>query len=185
MSKSTKGSSGGYTEDWLPVRGIQNNMIINKYNEKITGIKITPRNIFILDNDTQNGMLIALKNFYNTLDFEFWLIVADRPVDISVYMSQMQLLLNETQSPAIRKVIVQDIQKGETFIRNNVVDTEYYFLFKSKDVELLQKRVRMMINGLAQCGLNAAQASNQDLRGILENFLNGGMTTEFGTVMPI
>ena len=160
-------------------------MIINKYNEKITVIKITPRNIFILDNDTQNGMLIALKNFYNTLDFEFWLIVADRPVDISVYMSQMQLLLNETQSPAIRKVIVQDIQKGETFIRNNVVDTEYYFLFKSKDVELLQKRVRMMINGLAQCGLNAAQASNQDLRGILENFLNGGMTTEFGTVMPI
>ena len=116
MSKNTKGSSSGFTEDWLPVRGIQNNMIINKYNEKITGVKITPRNIFILDNDTQNGMLIALKNFYNTLDFEFWLVVADRPVDISVYMSQMQLLLNETQSPAIRKLIVQDIQKGETLL---------------------------------------------------------------------
>ena len=43
----------------------------------------------------------------------------------------------------------------------------------------------MMINGLAQCGLNASQASNQDLRLILENFLNGGMTTEFGTVMPV
>ncbi len=188
MSKRTKGSStsgGGFTEDWLPVRGIQNNMIINKYNEKITGVKITPRNIFILDNDTQNGMLIALKNFYNTLDFEFWLVVADRPVDISIYMSQMQLLLNETQSPAIRKLILQDIEKGETFIRNNVVDTEYYFLFKSTDVELLQKRVRMMINGLAQCGLNSAQASNDDLRQILENFLNGGNTTEFGTVMPI
>ena len=61
----------------------------------------------------------------------------------------------------------------------------YYFLFKHKDVELLQKRIRMMINGLAQCGLNASQASNQDLRLILENFLNGGMTTEFGTVMPV
>ena len=40
-----------------------------------------------------------------------------------------------------------------------------------------------MINGLAQCGLNAAQVSNSDLRVILENFLNGGVTTEFGTVM--
>ena len=42
------------------------------------------------------------------IDFEFWLIVADRPVDISVYMSQMQLLYNETHNPAIRKLILQD-----------------------------------------------------------------------------
>ena len=183
----SRGSSGSsiYTENWLPVRAIQNNMIITKDNYKVSGVKIAPRNIFILDADLQNNILIALRNFYNTIDYEFWLVVADRPVDISVYMSQMQLLLNETQSPAIRKLIVQDIQKGETFIQNNVVDTEYYFLFKHKDVELLQKRIRMMINGLAQCGLNASQASNQDLRLILENFLNGGMTTEFGTVMPV
>lgn len=177
--------SSGFTEDWLPVRAIQNNMIITKDNQKISGVKITPRNIFILDGDTQNNILISLKNFYNTIDFEFWLIVADRPVDISVYMSQMQLLLNDTQSPAVRKLIMQDIQKGETFIRNNVVDTEYYFMFKSKDPDLLQKRVRLMINGLAQCGLNASQISNSDLRLVLENFLNGGNTTEFGTVMPV
>ena len=95
-------------------------------------------------------------------------------------MSQMQLLLNETTSPAVRKLILQDIDKGEKFIRNNVVDTEYYFLFKSKDTDLLQKRVRQMINGLATCGMNASLASNSDLRLILENFLNGGNTTEFG-----
>ena len=42
-----------------------------------------------------------------------------------------------------------------------------------------------MINGLATCGLNASQASNSDLRVILDNFLNGGDTTEFGMVMPV
>ena len=69
-------------------------MIITKDNFKVSGVKITPRNIFILDPDLQNNILIALRNFYNTLDYEFWLVVADRPVDISVYMSQMQLLLS-------------------------------------------------------------------------------------------
>jgi hypothetical protein len=177
--------SSGFTEDWLPVKSIQNNMIITTDNTKVSGVKITPRNIFILDTDTQNNILIALRNFYNTIDYEFWLVVADRPVDISVYMSQMQLLLNETNSPAIRKLIMQDIQKGETFISNNVVDTEYYFMFKSKDADLLMKRVRQMINGLATCGLNASLISNSDLRLVLENFLNGGNTTEFGTVMPV
>lgn len=175
----------GFTEDWLPIKGIQNGMIVTTDNQKVTGVKISPRNIFILDPDAQNNTLIALKNFYNTIDFEFWLIVADRPVDISVYMSQLQLLYNEATAPAIRKLIQQDIQKGQTFINNNVVDTEYYFMFKDKNVDLLQKRVRLMINGLASCGLNAAQTSNDDLRIVLDNFLNGGNTTEFGTVMPV
>ena len=181
----SKGNVSGFTEDWLPVRAIQNNMIITRDGNKVTGVKITPKNIFILDPDSQDNILIGLRNFYNTIDFEFWLVVADRPVDISVYMSQMQLLPNETTSPAVRKLIMQDIDKGERFIRNNVVDTEYYFMFKTKDVDLLQKRVRQMINGLATCGLNASLASNSDLRLILENFLNGGNTTEFGTVMPV
>lgn len=182
-SKKAKGS--GFTEDWLPVRAIQNNMIFTSDNYKVSGVKISPRNIFILDPEMQNNILLNLRNFYNTIDYEFWLVVADRPVDISVYMSQMQLLLNETQSPAVRKLIMQDIQKGETFIANNVVDTEYYFMFKSKDADLLMKRVRQMINGLATCGLNASLISNSDLRLVLENFLNGGNTTEFGTVMPV
>ncbi len=180
-----KGNSAGSTEAWLPIRSIQNNMIITRDNMKVSGVKIAPRNIFILDPQLQNNILLGLSNFYNTVDFEFWLVVADRPVDISVYMSQMQLLLNETSSPAIRKLIMQDIEKGETFIRNNVVDTEYYIMFKSKDADLLQKRVRQVINGLATCGLNASMISNSDLRMVLDNFLNGGTTTEFGTVMPV
>lgn len=183
MKKKIVGNS--FTENWLPVKAIQNGMIITYDNLKVSGVKISPRNIFILDPMAQDNVLISLKNFYNMIDFEFWLVVADRPVDISVYMSQLQLLYNETQSPAIRKLIMQDIDKGNTFINNNIVDTEYYFLFKEKDPDVVQKKVRMLIQGLASCGLNASQTTNDDLRVILDNFLNGGKTTEFGTVMPV
>ena len=183
VGEMAKKSNSPFTEDWLPVRSIQNNMIITTNNYKVGGVKVTPRNIFILDYDMQNNILTALRNFYNTIDYEFWLISADRPVDLSVYMSQMQQLLNDTSSPAVRKLILQDIQKGEKFIDGNVVDTEYYLIFKTKDVDLFQKRVRQMITGLATCGLNAVMISNSDLRLILENFLNGGNTNEFGTVM--
>lgn len=175
----------GYTEDWLPIKGIQNGMIYTSRNEKVTGIKITPRNIFILDANTQDNILISLKNFYNMLDFEFWLVVADRPVDISVYQAELQLLYNDAPNTAIRKLIMQDITKANTFTKNNVVDTEYYILFKEKNTDIIDKRIRMMINGLASCGLNAAKVSNADLRVVLENFLNGGENTEFGMVMPI
>ena len=91
MSSKTT-SSSKYTEDWLPIRGIQNNMIITKDNYKVTGVKISPKNIFILDPIAQDNMLISLKNFYNTIDYEFWLIVCDRPVDINMYLAQLQLM---------------------------------------------------------------------------------------------
>ena len=185
MSKMSKTTSSQYTEDWLPITGIQNGYIICEGKQKVTGVKITPRNIFILDQQDQDNVMISLKNFYNMIDFEFWLVVADRPVDISVYMSQLQLLYNDAASPAIRKLILQDIDKGNMFMNNNIVDTEYFILFKDTKEDVLQKRVRLLINGLAGCGLNASQVSNEDLRIVLENFLNGGVSTEFGTVMPV
>lgn len=171
-----------YTEDWVPIKTINNGMTVLPNNENVTGVKITPKNIFILEYDQQQAVLTALKNVYNMIDYEFWLVVADRPVDISVYLSQLQLLYQNQPNPLIRKLINEDIQKGNQFMNNNVVDTEYFFLFKEKNVDMAQKKIRMLISGLATCGLTARQTSNEDLRVILDNFLNGGQTTEFGTV---
>lgn len=176
-------SRGRFTEDWVPVRGITSGAIVLNNKEKVTGVKIEPKNIFILDYESQQAMIVNLRNLYNQIDYEFWLVVADRPVDISVYMSQLQLMYNQEQSPAIRKLIAEDINKGTSFINNNVVDTEYYILFKEKDPDLIQKKIRNLINSFATVGLSAQQTSNEDLRVILDNFLNGGKKTEFGTVV--
>ena len=175
--------SSKYTEDWIPVKAIENGVIILDNKSRVTGVKIRPRNIFILDPGTQSNVIIGLKNFYNTVDFDFWLISADRPVDISGYLARLQLLYNQSTNAAIRKLISQDIMKANDFMDNNVTDTEYFILFKEKNMEMIQKRLRTIITGLANCGLDSAQTSNDDLRMIMDNFLNGGMKTEFGTVV--
>ena len=182
MEAKTK-SNSKYTEDWIPIRNISNGMIVLDNKKKVTGVKIRPRNIFILDQGTQDNVLIALKNFYNMIDFEFWLISADRPVDLNNYLARLQLLYNQTPNPAVRKLINQDIDKANDFMNNNITDTEYYILFKEKNDDLIQKRLRTLVTGLANAGLEATQVSNDDLRIILDNFLNSGMTTNFGTVI--
>ena len=68
-------------------------------------------------------------------------------------------------------------------MNNNITDTEYYILFKEKNDDIIQKRLRTLITGLANAGLESTQVSNDDLRVILDNFLNSGMTTNFGTVI--
>ena len=183
MNLEKKNNGSKYTNDWLPIKNITNGTILLENKYKVTGVKIKPRNIFILDYGTQENVIIALKNFYNTIDFEFWLISADRPVDLNNYLSRLQLLYNQTPNPAVRKLINQDIEKANSFMNNNITDTEYYILFKEKNDDLIQKRLRTLITGLANSGLEAVQVSNDDLRIILDNFLNGGMTTNFGTVI--
>ena len=174
-----------YSEDWLPIKQIMNGMIQLDDGTYVTGVKVFPKNIFIMDVGSQNNTIYNLRNFYNSIDFEFWLLIADRPVDIDVYVSQLQLMYNNAQNNAIKKLIMQDINKANLFtsVEYNVVDTEYYILFKEKRMELVQKKLHNLISGLANAGLQSQQASNNDLRMLLDNFLNGGEQTNFGAVM--
>ena len=180
MAKQT---TSKYTVDDIPVKSIVNGTILLKNNQKVTGIKIAPRNIFILEENVQEMIISNLKNVYNIIDYEFWIIAADRPVDINVYLSQLQLLYNSTADVARKKLILQDINKANMFVNNNVVDTEYYLLFNEKDNDLIAKRIKNLINNFASAGLSTRQVTNDDLRIILDNFLNGGQTTTFGTVV--
>lgn len=176
---------GLFSEDWIPVKQIVNGMIQTEDNQIVSGVKIFPKNIFIQENNRQASMISKLELFYNSIDYEFWLIIADRPVDINLYLSRLQILYNKTANSMTKKLILADINKGNMFMSSeyNVVDIEYYILFKEKRIEKVQKNIHNLISGLANAGLQASQTSNEDLRTILDNFLNNGEVTRFGTVM--
>lgn len=178
---STKNSSIT-TESFVPVKAIVNNMIELDSGFKVAGVKIAPKNIFIMEENEQFSVIDGLKDLYNSLNFEYWLVVTDRPVDISVYIAEMQMKYNQVTNPVVRKLINQDLKKAEDF-NESVSDIEFYILFKDKNIDNIQKNIRIIINGLAIAGLASSQANNDDLRSILDSFLNGGEKTEFGTVM--
>lgn len=171
-------------EEFLPIKGINNGMIVLNNGFCVTGVKIEPKNIFILDQDVQNNVIYSLATFYNTIDYEFWLISAGRPVDINVYLANLQVQYNNTSNQAIRKLLMQDISKANMFMSTqmNAVDTEYFILFKEKKPEVIQKRLQNLISGLANCTLNSKQVSNDDLRMLLDNFFNGAESSRFGAV---
>ena len=142
---NTKIASSKFTEDWIPVKSIMNGMMELDNNQKVTGVKIRPRNIFILDQVTQDNIIASLKTFYDTIDFEFWLISADRPVDISNYLATLQIQYNQVNDPRIKKIISQDIEKANDFMRDNVTDTEYFIT--------LSERFRQMLSISLVCAI--------------------------------
>lgn len=185
--KQKKKNKNLFTEEWLPINSISNGCILTEDKYYITGVKVVPKNIFILDRSEQERIIFGLNNFYNTIDYEFWLIIADRPVDLSVYLAELQILYNNNkgQDANGRKLIVEDINKANSFMGKeyNVVDTEYYILFKDKNPEVVKKRLRNLVMGLANVGMASFQVTNDDLRMLIDNFLNGGLRTNFGMVV--
>ena len=86
MNQKINAKAQKYAENWLPIKSIMNGAIQLEDGNNVTGIKISPKNIFILDDQSRDNVLFNLRNVYNTIDYEFWIIVADRPVDINVYL---------------------------------------------------------------------------------------------------
>lgn len=190
--KQEKKADNKYAEDWLPITNIQGGMIEVQGGplegkQIVTGVRVEPRNIFISDEETQNRTIYAMRNFYNSLDYEFWLICCDRPVDINLYKSELEVMLNRTESAQTRKLILEDLNKCDMFTGPaiNAVDTEFYLIFKDspKNMERIQKRVHNMISGLASAGLVSRQLTDEDVRVLLDSFLNDSKRVEYGTVM--
>lgn len=194
MSKKQTKKSDGFisTEDWLPIVDIKNNMIEVKGsglsgNQYVTGVRIEPKNIFIADSQVQNNTIVGLRDFYNTIDYEFWLVCCDRPVDINLYRSELEIMYTQEDNPNIRKMINEDIMKCDQFIgpEVNAVDTEYYILFKDsiKETDKITKKVHALISNLASAGINSRQTTDEDLRVILDSFFNESLKYEYGSVM--
>lgn len=174
-----------FAEDWIPVKGIANNAIQLNNNMLLTGVKITPKNIFILDNDSQENVIYNLRDFYGTIDYEFWLMVTDKPVDLNLYLNNLQVQLNSMHNINIKKMLREDINKAELFMNKELgaVDKEFFILFKEKRPDVIAKRIRNLISGLAICGLDARQTTNDDLRDLLDSFFNSNIKTEFKAVI--
>ena len=172
------------SEDWVPIKSINNGIITLDNGYLVSGVKVDAKNIFILDQGSRNNVIASLRTFYNNIDYEFWLICAGRPVDINVYLANLQVQYNNTNDPAIRKVLIQDINKANLFMTTqvNAVDTEYFILFKDRRADVIQKRIQNLIAGLANATMNGKQVSNDDLRMLINNFFNGAEDFSFRTV---
>jgi len=70
MAKNKKEEiSSKWSEDWIPIKQIMNGMIQLDNGEYVTGIKIAPRNIFIMDQGERDNIIYNLRNFYNLAIF--------------------------------------------------------------------------------------------------------------------
>ena len=86
MNSKTNGVN--FTENWLPVRQIMNGMIQLDDGTYVTGVKVMPKNIFIMDQGSQNNTIYQLRDFYNSIDYDFcYLLLIDLWILMCIYLN--------------------------------------------------------------------------------------------------
>ena len=161
---------------WATVRQITSGVVVLNTGELVSGVKIIPRNIFIMQQDDTNAIIYGLSKFYDSIDFDYWLIIGDKPVDLNNYFNSVQNIYNTSSSEHIRAIARDDIVKANKYVSGDygVSDTEYFLLFKDKTIQSVQERISKIISGIRECDLDATQVSNDELRLVMDTFLSNG-----------
>ena len=161
---------------WATVRQITSGIIVLNTGELVSGVKIIPRNIFIMQQDDTNAIIYSLSKFYDSIDFDYWLIIGDRPVNLNTYFESVQNIYNTSSSEHVRAIARDDIVKANKYVSGDygVSDTEYFLLFKDKSIDMIQQKISKIISGIKECELNATQVSNDELRLVMDTFLSNG-----------
>ena len=105
------------------------------------------------------------------------------PGDEVIYRNKKIYLRKACTAERCDSPVGLEVEEIGTYSEESFGFAENYILFKEKRMELVQKKLHNLISGLATAGLMSQQASNSDLRMLLDNFLNGGEQTNFGAVM--
>ena len=161
---------------WATVRQITSGVIVLNSGELVSGVKVIPRNIFIMQQDDTNAIIYALSKFYDSIDFDYWLIIGDKPVGLTDYFNSVQNIYNNNSSDHVRAIARDDIAKANKYVSGDygVSDTEYFLLFKEKSIQGVQDKISKIISGIKDCELDAVQVSNDELRLVMDTFLSNG-----------
>ena len=67
MNSNSAPSGVKYAEDWLPIKSINNGMILTEDGYYVTGVKVSPKNIFILTNHFLIHLINGLDSYFESM----------------------------------------------------------------------------------------------------------------------
>ena len=130
--------------------------------ERIIGLKVTPRNIFIDTSYVQARIVNNLRIIFNKIRFPIYWGYVFVPVQIDDHISM--LLREETQEedPRIRAMIQNDFEKV-TWFQDTHRELEFFLMLRDEDEATLMKNYDELVAELQYAGFRTKDLNMHDL----------------------
>lgn len=154
------------TLDWCDIREVRESEIIirvdrSKTSYHVRGIKITPHNIFLDDEELIVVEINRLRIALNKLPFKIYWSFVTSPVNIDDYKLRLYEQSLSAESIRIQNMISDDYRKAEQFEDGNN-ELEFMMFVRDKDEKILEKNYQGLLREINNAGLTAVPLGKKD-----------------------
>ncbi len=121
-------NSSTATQDFVPIRDIQNGMVILKNGQLCKVLLASSINFALKSSDEQRAILFQFQNFLNTLDFSIQIYVQSRRLNIEPYIANLEALEPIQYNDLMRVQLREYIEFIRTFTTEVDVMSKNFFL---------------------------------------------------------
>ena len=154
------------TMDWCDLYEVKDDQILLKGNKgktvyHVTGIKVSPHNIFLDDEMTVVVEIDRLRIALNKMPFRIYWGFVTSPVNIEDYKARLYDLRLNTDSLKIQSLIADDYRKAEQF-EDLGKELEFMLFVRDKDERILEQKLQILYREINSAGLKADYLKKMD-----------------------
>lgn len=183
-------------QEWLPVKDVNNSLLVRGDKYLVAILKIEPVNISLLSDNEKKRIISALHEVINGAQEPMQWLSIGRSVDLDGYIAKLEQKAQDTQDFARKKLLKGYIrQAAEMAAGGDTLERRFYVLLARKQGkhadDELKSRARELASGIASAGLRAELCNDKQIIDLLFTFHQPGQAAferapEFaGPYMPM
>ena len=120
-------------QDLIPLKDIQDGILITPNNKMVQCIKVSAINLELTSNAECNEIFETFEGFLKTLTYHVLFTNVSMPVDLTTYIAEEKQILNETKNPFKRMLLESYIDYSEGIETNqDIMQRQRYVIFAEK-----------------------------------------------------
>ena len=156
--------------DFLGIKEIKENCIIDAKDKKIAVIKISPINFSIKQNEEKESIMIAFQKFLNSLDFPTQIIMNTESLELSDYLNALKTRIKEKKLIELFEDYKLFLQR--TIMEDKIMNRVFYLIIKEQSN--LKIQVDVCLERLSSLNLKAYRLNNKELEKLILSYIPKG-----------
>lgn len=169
------------TLKWCDVKQVSDEGILlgkNGENVLVKGIKIEPKNIFILDVDKQKEFINGFRLALNKIKFQFFISIVKMNNNFNVEESIIINQLKQEKNKRKQKMFEDDLDKLQSF-KNDYKQIEFHIYVRDANLKVLEKKITEIYLEFKNAGFIPTKLKEIDYKNYINYVFENPMINDF------
>jgi hypothetical protein len=166
------------TEDWLPVKDIQNGIVLLKDGRFIKLVEITPVNFYLKSYREQENIIASFAAYLKVAPDNLQIRILTQKADLEASMDRMWEKYDDEPETETRDMIEKGVYLLNTLAQNQTLRRRFFLVFQhvggkiGEAVAKLEKDAYVAAGMLEECGLEVTFPDSDATRDVFHQILN-------------